>query len=340
MEVLEVSKPILTDNDYIIYKLDGLLNYSNNDFSKKRIKEKIINSYYGNLLERKIIKELKSSNSFKFNQKDYDSYLNFAKNKDIKSIKNLRNNNFFKINSFEIPMTLICDSLVNYAAKNPKADLYSYFKTYSENRLDSDLMFYYSNYFDELPHIVKYAEKIKDGLALEYAFDILIGEKAEKDIEGQKKYFSENKKKYIFPIRANSILYTCANNEIADKVEKLVKDNKSVVEIKDLMKKNSSSDNIDLFITQGLFVENSEKFPKNTKFKKGIQRVKQAGASVIVQIKAIEESREKTFEEAQKEVIQNYTAYFLNNTIKELKSKYKISINSEAISLLEKKYKR
>ena len=67
-------------------------------------------------------------------------------------------------------------------------------------------------------------------------------------------------------------------------------------------------------------------------FKKGISKIyKHHDAFVVVQVNDVLLNRLKTFEEAKGEVISDYQAVKESNWVDELKDKYEVTINYEAL---------
>ena len=80
--------------------------------------------------------------------------------------------------------------------------------------------------------------------------------------------------------------------------------------------------------------------PKDFKFEKGISKVfKHNEAYVLVEVKEILPSTQKTFEESKGAVISDYQTYKEEKWIKELESKYKIEINEAVFSQVKAQLK-
>lgn len=63
--------------------------------------------------------------------------------------------------------------------------------------------------------------------------------KAVKDSTGLVDFYEKNKNNYMWDRRCDAIIYTCANADIAAKTRKLLKKNKSMVEVLQTINKDS-----------------------------------------------------------------------------------------------------
>jgi peptidyl-prolyl cis-trans isomerase SurA len=72
--------------------------------------------------------------------------------------------------------------------------------------------------------------------------------------------------------------------------------------------------------------------PENFEFKKGLSKIyKHSNGYVIVMVKDMYPSTQKTLDEAKGNVVGDFQTFKENTWIEELKNKYKINVNQEAL---------
>lgn len=173
-----------------------------------------------------------------------------------------------------------------------------------------------------------------DGMLLFEISDQEIWSKAISDSIGLKKFYDDNKMKYMWDERWKGSLYYCSNELVYEKVLKIVskKSFGKKVTNKDLLKQFNSETEV-LKIETGLFEKEENEivdfFVWNKKIDDNkIQYVFHKGVKV--------ESEYKEFIECKGLVISDYQEYLDKEWIKTLREKYNIQVNDSILSTINK----
>ena len=188
---------------------------------------------------------------------------------------------------------------------------------------------------EEFAHIVN---EYRDGLLL---FDLMeqnIWNTSKTDSLEIQNYYENNKETYNWPERADAIVASSANKKVLTKVSKLLESQMELEQIKKLVNNNGE---VHVIFTVDTMDIKHQALPKNFKFEKGLSKIhKHNDTYVLVQVKDIIPKKLKTFEEAKGAVIGDYQTFKENNWIKELKAKYKVQVNQEALSEVKSQIKK
>lgn len=177
----------------------------------------------------------------------------------------------------------------------------------------------------------------RDGLLLFELMENTIWNTAQSDSLAVQEYYGTHKADYVLPERIDAIVATSAKQKTLKKVAKLLRKGMESDQIKSLV---NSNDQIEVIFTSDIMDASHQALPKDFKFEKGISKVfKHNEAYVLVEVKEILPSTQKTFEESKGAVISDYQTYKEEKWIKELESKYKIEINEAVFSQVKAQLK-
>lgn len=169
----------------------------------------------------------------------------------------------------------------------------------------------------------------REGILLFELTDQKVWSKAVKDSVGLQKFFDENQSKFMWPKRRDAVIYTCANEEMAKEVRKLIESGKSNAEIVEQINKNSQ---LNLQIEEGVFSEEEKDVLANTAWATGLsQNIPYNGQVVIVNVKAVVPETPKKLSETRGIVTSEYQNYLEKKWIEELRSKYKYQVKKEVL---------
>lgn len=194
---------------------------------------------------------------------------------------------------------------------------------------DAELNNYYNgNLENEFPEFANVMNEYRDGLLL---FDLMekeIWEKSKTDTLGLQAFYDTNKQKYQWNKRYDILVVSSTKQEYIKKAEKLLKKGKSAAEIKEVL---NSEKEIEVIEKEGLFEEGSTVLPKNLQDKKGVTSISKEGKYYYVsRIKNILPAGQKTFEECEGKVINDYQQYLEENWVSDLKKEFTIKVNQAA----------
>ncbi len=197
------------------------------------------------------------------------------------------------------------------------------------------IKYYKAHLSDHFPELAYTLQEYKEGLLL---FDLMqqkVWEKAEKDTTGLKKFFADHKDKYQWKKRVKALFVTCHSLENAQKAYQLLKNKTDVKSIENQFPKTSL-----VAVKEGLFEINSDVFPKNFAYKKGVtQPIKKGEQYQVIAVEKIIAPQGKLLKEVKGKVISDYQDFIEKQWINQLKNKYTVTTNTANLNKLINSYK-
>jgi peptidyl-prolyl cis-trans isomerase SurA len=195
-----------------------------------------------------------------------------------------------------------------------------------EKFIDEELNKYYdANLESEFPEFANVMDEYRDGLLL---FDLMekeIWDKSKSDTIGLQTFYDKNSQNYQWQKRYDILVVSSTKKEYTKKAQKLLKKGKSVAEIKEAL---NAGKELEVIEKEGIFEEGSTLLPKNLEDKKGVTSIYQDGDYYFVSnVKAIIPPSQKSYEECEGKVINDYQQYLEENWVTELKKEFTIKVN-------------
>ena len=207
-----------------------------------------------------------------------------------------------------------------------------------EEYTDEELNKYYnSNLENEFPEFANVMSEYRDGLLL---FDLMekeIWEKSKSDTLGLHAFYDKNVNKYQWNKRYDIVVVSSTKKEYIKKAEKLLKKGKSAAEIKQAL---NSGKELEVIEKEGIYEEGSTLLPKNLQDKKGVTSITQDGEYFYVSnIKNIIPAGQKSFEECEGKVVNDYQQYLEENWVSDLKKEFTIKVNQDVFEQVKAEIK-
>lgn len=207
-----------------------------------------------------------------------------------------------------------------------------------EKFTDEELNTYYNaNLENEFPEFANVMNEYRDGLLL---FDLMekeIWEKSKTDTLGLQSFYDKNKQNYQWNKRYDILVISSTKEEYIKKAQKLLKKGKSAAEIKEDL---NSGKELEVIEKEGMFEVGSTLLPKNIEDKKGVTSITKDGKYYYVsRIKNIIPAGQKSFEESEGKVINDYQQYLEENWVSDLKKEFTIKVNNEAFEKVKSEIK-
>ena len=185
--------------------------------------------------------------------------------------------------------------------------------------------YYNANLETEFPEFANVMTEYRDGLLL---FDLMekeIWEKSKTDTVGLHAFYDKNKLKYQWKKRYDVLVVSSVKEDYIKRAEKLLKKGKSAAEIKEAL---NTGTELEVIEKEGMFEDGSTLLPKNISDKKGITSISKEGDYYFVtRVKNTIPAGQKTFEECEGKVINDYQQYLEENWVSDLKKEFKIKVN-------------
>ena len=189
---------------------------------------------------------------------------------------------------------------------------------YEESMLDS-----------KYPDFKALMQEYRDGILLFDLTDQKVWSKAVKDTVGLKEFYDKNKTKYMHPQRCNAVIYTCANEKIANKARKLIQKGKAMVEITAELNKESQ---LNVNTKTSKFVKGESDIIDGIEWKVGITpNTSKNNSIVFVHVMEVLEPMPKNIDEAKGVITADYQSHLEKMWIDELRAKYPHKVNNDVL---------
>ena len=337
----QISNPVEYEGNWYLYKLDGNLKFNTDTKeNRQKVKQLLENTSFIEVLQKQAVENVEKHTNYKLNEIGRKKLLQSNVDKNQNEINQIAYQDFFSIDEYKITFKNVSDSLTKLSnVVTSRNELVYLSDKILDLELNKELMIYYSNHFDEMPHLVNDVKKIRKKLAIEYLYDDFF-DKLARDENKQKEFYTKNSKNFVSPDLAETIIYDCANEETANEIEKLLLKKETTNKIKSLyVGKKTTDGNLLLFIKKGNFLENSEHFPNHTQFKVGVQKLAHNNRVAIVQITQIIKKRQKLFVDSVAEIIPQLKSKLIEEKKQELLKNAKIEIDQKQLQKLKEKYR-
>ena len=164
-----------------------------------------------------------------------------------------------------------------------------------------------------------------DGILLYEVMSDKVWNKAMKDTVGLKEYFEQNRSKYMWGNRIDAIVYECLNQQIADQVTKMIKnDTINSKHVLDLINKESE---LNLRVRTNKFDTEQTSFLKDQNLTIGINKSYMFDGKVyVVKVNEKLAPKNKEFSEAKGATTSDYQNYLEKTWLEELNKKHAVKI--------------
>ena len=169
----------------------------------------------------------------------------------------------------------------------------------------------------------------REGLLLFELMQDKIWEGAKNDSIGLQEFYNANKQNYLWPDRIEGSVARSTNGKYIKKVRKAWAKNQSNETIDAAM----NNDQQNVIFSNGEFELGHSTLPETLEFKTGLSKVIEQNSNFyVVNVSALKPATQKTFEEAQGQLIADYQVALESEWIKELRAKFEVDINETVLS--------
>lgn len=337
----EFSKPFKSSLGWHIVKLeykkapDKLLDIKN------YLEGRILRDERSKKIESAVIEKAKKTYTYKINEVnlkaliktiDVNKFNHEWKLSDNSSLNNkplliIDNNKVLNVNDFVKFMTLHTNNSSNV---NP---ISKFVNNTFNNFINSQLVIYLTDNLEKTDSEFKdLVTEYREGLLIFSILEQDIWDKAKTDTIGLKKYFEENKQKYILPKRYKADIYSTTNLSTAKKVAKMLKKGKDISEIENKFKASNHS----VLVRSDIFETTNEILPKGIDETKPLNNlIQQNNYYYIVKLNEIIPERVLNFDEAYPTLVSDYQQELENTWSDRLKQEYNIKIDQSVFNDLK-----
>lgn len=195
---------------------------------------------------------------------------------------------------------------------------------YEESKLDS-----------LYPDFRNLMQEYRDGILLFELTDKKVWSKAVKDSLGLREFYDKNKNNYMWGDRVEATVYTCANEEVAAEVRKLMK---KIDDDDTLMARVNKSSQLNLQVKSGKFSKGENEAVDKVNHKVGMSpNISLNNQVVFVNIKKLIPAAPKQLDEAKGLITADYQNQLEKEWIESLRAKYPVEINQEVVDSIASK---
>ncbi len=196
--------------------------------------------------------------------------------------------------------------------------------------VDDEILAYEDGQLEtKYPEFRMLMKEYRDGILLFELTDQKVWSKAVKDSTGLQAYHDQNKTNWMYPVRYDLDIYTCANADVAKQMRKLHAKGKRGMDIEKVLNKADKPAVVD--IESGIFSEEEKPQIKGMD-KPGLtpdQNVE--GKILITDLKRIVPPEPKALNDARGLVTAAYQDQLEKDWIKELRAKYPVNVQKEVL---------
>lgn len=171
----------------------------------------------------------------------------------------------------------------------------------------------------------------REGLILFEVMDRHVWKKSLKDTAGIATFFRENQDRYQWKQRAEALIVKVNDAQLVPEVRKYLeqepKPEKKAVE--EAFNQNSA---LAVQAEQGVFEKGDHELLEKTDWKEGVAEYQDGGRVVLIKISEVLPPKPKTLDEARGKVISDYQTKLEEDWLKELKSKYEVTVNEQTLN--------
>ena len=332
----DFSKPVKTDYGFHIIKRLELKDVQSFETVKKELQAKVNKDERSKKTQASFVLKLKKSYNYSYsgNQNlkwfvqniDSTYYLGKWNTEKLNTNKAL-----FKLGS----KTFKQNDFANYLKQNYRGVrreeasklIDNQYKNYEKAAI---LKFEESKLSDKYPEYKALVKEYHDGIILYEIMSDKVWNKAVKDTSGLKKFFEQNRSKYNWSDRIDATVYECLNNEIAETVFKMIKnDTINSKHVLDIINKDSE---LNLKVKMNKFEINQVSYLKNNSLIVGVNPIfEYEGKYYVIKVSDIIKPMNKEFKEAKGTVTSDYQNFLEKSWMDELEKKYRVTIYTDVL---------
>ncbi|WP_160128269.1 peptidylprolyl isomerase [Kordia antarctica] len=343
-EANQFSKPFKSEFGWHIVKL--ILSHEMKSFEDEKsvLERKIKNDKRASVINTSVIKKIKKRYTITESEngrKDFYALADatfFSRNWKKPTDSIFLNKTLFQVKDTKITYdefaTYLLKVSTRFANKKPTPE--SFINHQYTQFMDAQLLAFYESDLENVNEdFAAIHAEYRDGLLLFDLMETEIWEKAKIDTLGLEKFFNENKENYKWEKRVEAVVASCTQENAAKQVQHLLKEGKSLDEIKAAINKDSK---VNVIFSPGVYEEGHRNLPKGFKFEKGVSEIFEDGKTdfTIVKVNEIVPESYKELSEIKGKAISDYQVYLEKNWVKSLKKNYKVKINRKVYRKLEK----
>jgi peptidyl-prolyl cis-trans isomerase SurA len=223
--------------------------------------------------------------------------------------------------------------LLGYIQEKQRREPVQPMKTYVEDRfqkfVDDRLLAYEdSRLEDKYPEFRMLMKEYRDGILLFELTDEKVWSKAVKDTTGLQQYYDQHKSDFMYPVRYDVDIYTCANADVAKRTRALLAKGRSSEKVLATVNKKDSTA---LSVESGVFSKEDKPLLKGMSAPGLTADTTVDGKVMFADLKKVVEPTPKPLSESRGLVTAAYQDQLEKDWIKELRAKYPVTVDKDVL---------
>lgn len=335
----DFSRPVKTQYGWHIIKRINKREIGDFDELEKEIDQKVKKDSRSNLNEGASLRKIMKTYGFEENLKERNDFYElidtsyFGYNWDHNTFKSL-NKTLFKIGDWEVNQkdfaAYLNERQLPNQPKNNETFVNTEYKAFKKQKVlaykDSQL----ENEYPEFKHLIN---EYHDGILLFNLTEKMVWKKAIEDTLGLEAFYQENKENYKWEERADAVVFSAANEVIAQKVREELK---AGIEVSELRETINQSSQLNLKTEQKKYEKGENKIVDQVEWKKGVsENIEDQGRIKFVWIKSLLPASYKTLEDSRGIITSDYQEFLEKEWIDNLRDKYDFKVNESVVEELK-----
>ena len=335
----DVSRPFKTSYGWHIVKRLAYKPLASFESMSKDIKAKVSKDVRAEKTKNSFLSKIGKEYNFVYNQKYINKLASKADSStyvgQLKASKGLLKKVFCEVSGTKYTVNDFYQTMITRKGANTNLNPEDYVKFEAKMFAEDKLMREEDAHLEgKYPAFRLLMKEYREGILLFELTDQLVWSKAVKDTVGLNSYFEANKASFMWPDRAEVVIYTCANDEIANKLRKMLEYGKSPSEAAAELNQGTQ---LNLQTEGGLFAREDREVLGKIKWTEGLSvNVPMNGQVIVVDIAELLNKSPKKLSESRGLVTSEYQNFLDKMWVEELRKTHTYKVNTEVLYSIAK----
>ena len=335
----DVSRPFKTSYGWHIVKRLAYKPLASFESMSKDIKAKVSKDVRAEKTKNSFLSKIGKEYNFVYSQKYINKLATKADSStyvgQLKASKGLLKKVFCEVSGTKYTVNEFYQTMITRKGANTNLNPVDYVKHEAKMFAEDKLMREEDAHLEaKYPAFRLLMKEYREGILLFELTDQLVWSKAVKDTVGLNSYFEANKASFMWPDRAEVVIYTCANDEIANKLRKMLESGKSPSEAAAELNQGTQ---LNLQTEGGLFAREDREVLGKIKWTEGLSvNVPMNGQVIVVDIAELLNKSPKKLSDSRGLVTSEYQNFLDKMWVEELRKTHTYKVNTEVLYSIAK----
>jgi peptidyl-prolyl cis-trans isomerase SurA len=330
----DVHAPVKTSYGYHIIKRLGYKSIASYADMEKDLKSKVSKDGRAEKTRKSFLDKIKKEYNYSFDENALKPVMAKADTNifegTIKLKKKALKKTLFVINGEKHSVKEFITFLQTRGKFNTRQSPQEFVNTQAHKYAEDQLMDYENKRLEQKHTAFRLLMKeYKEGILLFELTDQKVWSKAVKDTLGLQNYYDQNKDRFMWPERAEVVIYTCSSDSVAGVLRTMIAQGRDRSAIAGELNKDSQ---LNLQIEEDVYAKEDRDILQKIAWKEGMSsNIADNGQVFIVEVKKILPPSVKKLTEAKGMITSEYQTYLEQEWIKELRAKHKVEVYKDVL---------